>query len=166
METEDSVYFYGANNNFGYMSNFFPSKFVDNDGNKFNCSEQYLMYSKAKTFEPNNVLLLKKILNESNPTKIKAFGRSVQNYVENVWSQIRLQIMIQGLRFKFEQDIAIQALLISTENKILYEASKNDKIWGIGYSPEQAILINPNKYGTNLLGQALMVIREELKKQI
>ena len=73
--------------------------------------------------------------------------------------------MVNGLRLKFEQNLTIQALLISTENKILYEASKHDKIWGIGFYAEQAVQTNPNKYGTNLLGQALMVIRKELEEK-
>ena len=59
METNNSIYFYGADNNFGYMSNFYKTNFVDNDGTKFCCSEQYLMYWKAKTFEPENTQLLK-----------------------------------------------------------------------------------------------------------
>lgn len=162
METENTIYFYGAHNNFGYMSNFYKTKFVDKEGNKFCCSEQYLMYWKAKTFEHDNVVLLKAILKETNANKIKALGRSVQNYNDEIWSQIRLKIMTDGLRLKFTQNITIGALLLSTDDKTLYEASKHDKIWGIGYYAEQAVLTNPDKYGTNLLGKALMDIRKEL----
>jgi len=54
METIDTIYFYNQNEPQGYMSNFYKSNFADNDNNKFCCSEQYLMYMKAKTFEPNN----------------------------------------------------------------------------------------------------------------
>jgi ribA/ribD-fused uncharacterized protein len=162
METEDSIYFYSASKNFGYMSNFYKSKFIDNQGNKFCCSEQYLMYWKAKTFEPENAELLKLILKSTNANKIKALGRSVQNYNDEVWSQIRLKIMINGLRLKFTQNITILGLLLSTDNKTLYEASKHDKIWGIGYYAEQAVLTNSNKFGSNLLGNALMTIRKEL----
>ena len=42
------------------------------------------------------------------------------------------------------------------------EASKNDKIWGIGYYDKDAILItDKSKFGQNLLGNALMEIRSE-----
>ena len=162
METNNSIYFYKADGIFGYMSNFYKTNFVDNEGIKFCCSEQYLMYWKAKTFEPENTQLLQSILKETKPSKVKALGRSVQNYNEQVWNQIRFGIMINGLRLKFEQNLTIQALLISTENKKLYEASKHDKIWGIGFYAEQAVQVNHKQYGTNLLGQALMVVRKEL----
>jgi hypothetical protein len=163
METEDSIYFYGVENKFGFMSNFYKTNFIDGDGNKFCCSEQYLMYWKAKIFEPENSQLLKSILKETNANKIKVLGRSVQNYSDEIWNQKRLEIMLCGLRLKFEQNITIKELLLSTKDKTLYEASKHDKIWGIGFYAEQAIQVNPNRYGINLLGCALMFVRKELE---
>jgi len=162
METNNAIYFYGHTDSFGYMSNFYKCGFVDEQGVGFCCSEQYLMYWKAKTFEPENIKLLETILNESNPTKIKAMGRKVANYNEEIWNQIRLGIMINGLRLKFGQNQAIRNALIGTGTKTLYEASKNDKIWGIGYDAANAIKANTNTYGTNLLGRALMTVRGEL----
>lgn len=162
METDDSIYFYGHTTIFGYCSNFYTSHFVDDENNNFCCSEQYLMYSKAKTFEPTNTQLLNLILKQTNPAKIKALGKKVQNYVDEIWSNIRLNIMIKGLRLKFQQNPNIAYELKSTGNKILYEASKYDKIWGIGYSADEAIIVDKKFYGTNLLGQALMKIRNEL----
>jgi len=49
-----------------------------------------------------------------------------------------------------------------TGNKNLYEASKTDKIWGIGFDADQAVKTDKKFYGTNLLGQALMTVRAEL----
>lgn len=163
METVDTIYFYGEKNLHGYMSNFYKSDFVDSDGNRFCCSEQYLMYMKAKTFEPNNIVLLNKILAETSATKIKQYGRMVKNYVDDVWNEIRYGVMVNGLRLKFSQNPQLKQLLIGTGNKILYEASKYDKIWGIGFSPQDAINTNPQLFGRNLLGQALMEVRDEFK---
>lgn len=163
METLNSIYFYGEKNLHGYMSNFYKSDFVDNDGNRFCCSEQYLMYMKAKTFEPNNLVLLNKILAETSATKIKQYGRMVKNYVDTIWNDIRYGVMIDGLRLKFEQNPQLKQLLIGTGNKTLYEASKYDKIWGIGFSPQDALNTNPQLFGRNLLGQALMEVRDEFK---
>ena len=84
MQTEDSIYFYEQNKPYGYMSNFYPSNFVDLDGNNFSCSEQYLMFMKAKTFKLTNIALLNQILNETNPAKIKLLGRNVKNYNNNI----------------------------------------------------------------------------------
>jgi len=43
-----------------------------------------------------------------------------------------------------------------------YEATKND--WAIGYNAKDAITMDKNKFGLNLLGKALMEIRHELLK--
>ena len=57
METDSSIYFYGVNDEYGYMSNFYKSNFNSQINNKliqFNCSEQYFMYKKAITFDKDN----------------------------------------------------------------------------------------------------------------
>ena len=164
METEDSIYFYEQNKPYGWMSNFAVSNFVDADGNNFSCSEQYFMFVKAKTFEPTNNELLNQILNETKPDKIKKLGRDVKNYNENVWNAIRYDVMKAGLRLKFEQNIVLKNLLVGTGNKTLYEASKYDKIWGIGFYPPDAINADKKFFGHNLLGNALMDIRNEFRK--
>jgi ribA/ribD-fused uncharacterized protein len=184
METEDSIYFYGIKNDYAYMSNFYQSTFYENKI-KYNCSEQYFMYYKCLTFDTTNNELLEKILNESSPTKIKKLGRSVNNYNEEIWSNKRYEIMVNALRLKFSQNDNIKDKLLKTENKNLYEASQFDRIWGIGYSAKNAIKMNlskhcgdkelfsgvsteentkdKSKFGNNLLGKALMEIRNELK---
>ena len=161
METIDSIYFYGEKNLHGYMSNFYKSDFVDKDGNQFCCSEQYLMYMKVKTFEPNNLVLLNKMLAETSANKIKQYGRMIKNYNDVIWNKIRYDIMVDGLRLKFGQNQQLKQLLINTGNKIIYEASKYDKIWGIGFSPEDAFNTNQQLFGYNLLGKSLMQIRNE-----
>lgn len=163
METQDSIYFYGHDNLYGWMSNFYPTNFVDLEGNQYHCSEQYLMYMKAKTFEPNNNLLLNTILNETNQKKIKELGRSVKKYDDNIWNNIRYDIMKTGLRFKFSQNLHLKKMLIGTGIKTLYEASPYDKIWGIGFNTTNAPNINKCLYGRNLLGNALMDIRDEYR---
>jgi hypothetical protein len=162
METINAIYFYGLKNKFAYMSNFFLTSFSDDNGNAFNCSEQYFMYHKCLTFDKHNISLLNNILFEKSPAKIKAYGRQVKNFDEKIWNNIKYNIMLDGLRLKFKQNSIINNKLKATNNKILYEASKYDKIWGIGYSDYEAISINPSKYGQNLLGKALMEIRSEI----
>ena len=162
MEVENSIYFYNLKNDLGYMSNFYKTKFIDKNGIEFNCSEQYFMYNKCKTFDPDNNSLLNNILNESSPSKIKKYGRDIKNYDDKIWEEIRYEIMLEALRLKFNQNETIKKKLISTKPKLLYEASKYDKIWGIGFYDEDAIKTNTNEFGRNLLGKALMEIRDEL----
>jgi ribA/ribD-fused uncharacterized protein len=160
METETEIYFYTLKNKFSYMSNFYKTNFTDKDGIKYICSEQYFMYHKCKTFDPNNNILLETILRETSATNIKKCGRQLKNYNDTIWQEKRYNIMLEALRLKFNQNEIIKQKLLETNPKILYEASKNDKIWGIGFYDNDAIH-NKNKFGTNLLGKALMEIRSE-----
>ena len=54
--------------------------------------------------------------------------------------------------------------LISTNNKILVEASPFDKIWGVGLDQNNPDILDENKWkGQNLLGKVLMNVRNKLK---
>ena len=162
METETEIYFYNLKNKFNYMSNFYKTIFTDKDGIKYNCSEQYFMYHKCKIFNPKNNILLETIITETSATKIKKYGRQVQNFNDIIWKEKRYNIMLEALRLKFNQNEIIKQKLLETKPKILYEASKNDRIWGIGYYDKDAMQIDKSKFGENLLGNALMEIRSEL----
>lgn len=162
METETEIYFYNLKNNFNYMSNFYKTNFTDKDGIKYNCSEQYFMYHKCKIFDSKNNILLETIITEKSAIKIKKYGRQVQNFNDKIWKEKRYNIMLEALRLKFNQNEIIKQKLLETKPKILYEASKNDRIWGIGYYDKDAIKIDKSKFGENLLGNALMEIRSEL----
>jgi len=162
METDTEIYFYNLKNKFNYMSNFYKTIFTDKDGIKYNCSEQYFMYHKCKIFDPKNNILLETIITETSATKIKKYGRQVQNFNDIFWKEKRYNIMLEALRLKFNQNEIIKQKLLETKPKILYEASKNDRIWGIGYYDKDAMQIDKSKFGENLLGNALMEIRSEL----
>ena len=166
MEFEDKIYFYGSKDNYGFLSNFYKSNFecfINNNIIRFNCSEQYFMYYKCITFDKNNIELLNKIIKETNPIKIKALGRKVQNFDDKIWNLKKYYIMLNALYYKFSQNSILQQKLLNTDNKKLYEASPRDKIWGIGFSAEKAIHIETIKYGCNLLGIVLMEIRDKFK---
>lgn len=64
METENEIYFYGVNDKYGFMSNFYNTEFENEEEIIFNCSEQYFMYCKCLIFDGDNNKLLKKIYQE------------------------------------------------------------------------------------------------------
>ena len=157
-----SIYFFREyDKNHGYMSNFYTVKFKDSDGVLFTCSEQYFMYYKCKLFDPLNTTLKNNIIQELGPYKIKKLGRQVKNYNEDIWGKLRYGIMLDALRCKFGQNPDLKARLKNTNDSVLYEASKYDKIWGIGYDAATAVTVDKSKYGQNLLGKALMQVRDE-----
>ncbi len=156
------VYFFGNENKYYSFSNFYMADFTDENNVKYICSEQYFMKKKQELFDPTNHDLAIKIMNSTNPKQIKKYGRLVKNFDESIWKINRYQIMLNGLRYKFSQNADIKELLLSTNDAIIAEASPYDKIWGLGISINDAL--NKKKWkGSNLLGNALMELRNELK---
>ena len=64
--------------------------------------------------------------------------------------------------FKFAQNEALKGLLEGTGERELVEASPSDRVWGIGFVREEAER-RRGEWGENLLGKALMTVRERLR---
>lgn len=147
----------------GYLSNWHMSDFIC-DGVKFSSMEQYMMYKKAEIFGDSEIA--ERILSTDNPGKIKSLGRSVQNYNETVWNGVRQIVVYEGLYAKFSQDENLKAQLIATGADILAECAVSDNIWGIGLSMTDEDRFDMSKWkGQNLLGFALMEVRNRINKQ-
>lgn len=54
--------------------------------------------------------------------------------------------------------------LLATGERELVEASPMDRVWGVGFAEKNAGA-NRHRWGENLLGQALMVVRARLAKE-
>lgn len=133
------------------------------DGRIYNCVEQYLMAEKARVFK--NYEVESEIMKESSQMKIKRLGRKVKNYDNKVWAKIRQKVAIKGNMAKFTQNPALMAFMLSTGNKILVEASPRDTIWGIGLEESSPDALIPARWkGSNLLGFALMEVRERISQ--
>ena len=143
----------------GYLSNWYLSEFKI-DSIKFSSMEQYMMYKKAIVFDDTEIA--KEILETTDVSKIKALGRQVLNYNDTHWNGVR-QIIYKGLLEKFSQNEDLKKRLLNTGNDILAECAVQDKIWGIGLSMKDVNRWDMEKWrGENLLGFALMMVREDL----
>jgi len=151
------VFFYG-----GPFSQWYPSKFTIDDI-KYNTAEQYMMASKADYFgdEPT----LAKILKSKDPSEQKALGRQVAGFNVEAWSAVSKGYVYKGNMAKFS-DPALKQILLSTGDKELVEASPYDKIWGIGLGQDNPDRFDKSKWrGLNWLGETLMKVRNDLRKQ-
>lgn len=155
------VCFHKPNEENGYLSNWYLSRFTVNEIT-FSSMEQYMMYNKAIVFCDKEIA--KQILEIDDVSLIKDLGRKVKNYNDNYWNGVRQIIVYEGLYAKFSQNEELKKQLLSTGNAILAECAVRDLIWGIGLSMHDPDRFDRNKWrGQSLLGYATMRVREKLK---
>ena len=156
------ICFHNPNEENGYLSNWYPSKFTY-AGRLFSSMEQYMMYRKAICF--HDEIIASEILKTDDVAVIKALGRQVSGYDDSVWNGIRQIAIYEGLLAKFSQDEELKQQLLATEDAVLAECAVRDRIWGIGLSMTDLDRLDRSKWkGQNLLGYALMMVRDKLKE--
>lgn len=152
--------FHNPEEEYGYLSNWYDSDFAWN-GIHFTSMEQFMMYRKAVCFHDEKIA--RQILEMKDVAKIKELGRKVSNYHDQMWGGIRQIVVYEGLIEKFTQDTHLRMELIGTGDAILAECAVKDRIWGIGLSMNDPKRLDPEQWkGQNLLGYALMMVRERI----
>ena len=166
--SNEFIFFWGENS---YLSNFFlDTPFILN-GIYYISSEHYFMETKASTWPTNkNKYLQELILKSPTGKQAKSYGIQVEGFNEEVWNKIKFNVMKIGITEKFNQNPFYLNKLLETGNKILIEASPYDKIWGIGMNEKKFLTLDSKEQENilkerNLLGKALMEVREEFKKK-
>jgi ribA/ribD-fused uncharacterized protein len=140
-----------------------PSKFSV-EHRTYCCAEQYMMVEKSLMFDDEQEMS-KLILKATDPKEIKALGKQVRNFDQDLWDKVKHSIVLNGNYYKFAQNDEMRNFLLSTGDKVLVEASPFDTIWGIGLSENDEKAKDPNTWqGQNLLGFALMEVRDDLRK--
>ncbi|MBM2615973.1 NADAR family protein [Actinoplanes sp. LDG1-06] len=145
----------------GCLSQWWPSRFVA-EGHEFASAEHYMMWRKAVLFSDD--AMAERILAAPHPKVAKTLGGRVSHFRQDVWDANRFEIVVSGNRAKFGQDAELRDYLLTTGERVLVEASPLDRIWGIGLSRDDPAASDPGRWrGTNLLGFALMDVRDELR---
>ena len=153
------IWFYGASNrgiykNYRQFSNFYPAPFILN-GITYQTVEHY--YQSKKFI---NTLYEYEVANALTPQIAKRMGRSKKYPLRADWEDVKIDIMLEGIRGKLNYHRDIEELLINTGDLIICEHTKNDNYWADGGD----LLWTPDsKIGKNQLGRALMKIRNELR---
>ncbi|MDR4955129.1 NADAR family protein [Chryseobacterium sp. ES2] len=144
------------------FSQWFPGRFEEN-GIIYKTAEHYMMAGKARLF--NDPETEAEILKADTPNQAKALGRKVKNFDPKRWDEHKFELVTQGNLLKFSQNQKFKYFLLSTGDKILVEASPYDRIWGIGMLETDNRAENPLLWnGENLLGFALMEVRDQLRR--
>ncbi len=133
------------------------------DGVTYKTAEHYMMAGKARLF--NDDEMLEKILASGSAAEAKKYGRMIRNFDQYMWEINRFEIVKKANYLKFTQHEELKTYLLSTNNRVLVEASPVDKIWGIGLSEDDENAEFPENWpGLNLLGFCLMEVREMINK--
>lgn len=134
----------------------------------FNCTEQYLMASKAHLFSDQTSL--DKILAAAHPRTQKELGRSVGNFTKEhweehagpIWIRQALDIMVRGCWYKYQQNDEYRAEMRRCSGKYIVEGNPKDTIWAVGLAWDDPAIQDPaNWKGSNLLGEAHMQVQRD-----
>ena len=95
-----------------------------------------------------------------SPSAAKKLGRKIK--LRPDWEEIKYPLMVEVCYAKFSQNPALKHLLLNTGDEEIVENTTawHDNIWGNCECPKCA-----NIEGQNLLGKALMEVRERLVKE-
>jgi ribA/ribD-fused uncharacterized protein len=144
------------------FSQWYPARF-EIDGVVYPTAEHFMMAEKARLFDDQAALA--KVLVAETPNDAKALGRRVKGYDDARWVAHRFDAVVTGNRAKFSQSKALRAFLAGTAPRVIVEASPVDAIWGIGMATSDPRAADPLQWqGLNLLGFALMVVRDALAR--
>ena len=154
--TDTHVFFWGTE-----FSNWHKSRF-EHKHMSFHNAEQAYMWEKADYF--GDIATSERILKKSSPKACKALGRMVSGFNDEEWDEVKFAKMVSVNLAKWSSTEELRKLLLSTGSKTLVEASPYDKIWGIGLHWKDQDVLDEGKWrGQNLLGKALMVVRDNLR---
>ncbi len=143
METTAVTRFRGE---YEFLSNFYSAKLLF-DGLPYQNAEA--AYQAQKCADPRH----RKQFSATYPDEAKRLGRTVT--VREDWEQVKLSVMEQVVRAKFEQNPRLVPLLIATGEMPLLEGNTwDDLYWGVDLKTLE---------GQNHLGRILMDLRQEYR---
>lgn len=139
------ILFYGVRGEHGEFSNWFAAEF-ELDGLRWKTSEHYFMAQKTTDKRARE-----QIRKAKSPAVAKALGRAVK--LRRDWDAVKFDVMVRACHAKFSQNPSLAAALLSTGDAAIHEDC-DDPWWGGGPN-------HPD--GRDLLGRALMVVRDRLR---
>jgi ribA/ribD-fused uncharacterized protein len=133
------------------------------DGDVYATAEHFVMVGKARLF--GDEAIAAHILKSTAPEEALDLGHEVRGFEQSVWLAARYEIVVAANRAKFSARPELGVYLTQhTGQKILVYANASDSLWGIGLAHNDIRARKPTEWrGKNLLGFALMEVRDELR---
>lgn len=161
---QDAIFFHKPEEAYGFLSNWYLSDFVL-DGQKYTSNEQYIMYQKCLVC--GDAASAASVLQTDDVAKQQMIAKKAKGYQDHVWAGMRQLAAMRGLMAKFSQNTGLKQKLLDTGDVYLVECAKSDKVWACGVSlNDDQRCDTANWTGQNILGFALMEVREIIKNQI
>jgi ribA/ribD-fused uncharacterized protein len=143
------IRFYSTSDEYGCFSNFAAAP-ITLKGKSWRTTEHYFQAQKfAGT--PHE----EEIRQTNSPSVAARMGRSRQRPLRPDWERVKDDVMREAVLAKFTQHADLRSVLLSTGEALIIEHTSNDSYWGDGGDGS----------GRNRLGQILMQVREELRRQ-
>lgn len=131
---------------FAFLSNFFPSTFRY-EGHTYPTVEHAYATNKTLVESERDVVRRAK-----TPGEAKKLGRSVT--LRPDWDKIKINLMREFIRLKFENPLLREMLLATGEADIIEGNYWNDRFWGVCRGQ-----------GENWLGKILMEVRTDIREE-
>lgn len=159
----EMICFHNPDEPHGHLSNWHLSRF-EMDGVAYSSLEQWMMHQKALVFGDGQTA--RRIMATDDPATIKALGRAVTPFDSTVWGGRSQIVVYRGLLAKFGQDGKLRRELDETGDAMLVECSRDDVIWACGLAMDDPRRLDIAQWrGRNLLGFAMMEVRERLRER-
>jgi hypothetical protein len=145
-----------------FLSNFYPAK-IEHQGITYPTLEHYYVSMKVKNdqqIDGKYITMIdcrELIAKMPDPAKVKQFGKIIK--LRRDWDDVKLDIMLWGIREKFKHN-DLKELLLSTGDEELVEGNWwHDNFFGV-------CTCGPcYGQGQNNLGKIIMKVRTELRQQ-
>jgi len=126
-------------------------------------SEKAIMALKASLFDDEETFWL--IEKSQSPGEVKALGRKVKNFKDEIWMKHLKETALEVVYQKFKSSKRLKDVLLKTATKHIVEAAPGDRIWGVGIGKTDPRIWDPSQWqGRNVLGDALMETRKKLRE--
>ncbi|KAJ9621274.1 hypothetical protein H2203_007326 [Taxawa tesnikishii (nom. ined.)] len=168
---------------YGFLSQWYECAF-EHEATTYASAEMWMMVQKARLFGgivrltermtavidapfENMQDTAAKMLDTKVPAEHQRLGRQVNNYDGKKWDANKSRIVEEGNWLKFtssKESVPLRQKLLDTGDRELVETSPVDRIWGVGFDAQSAET-NRKDWGENLLGKAIMRVRDRIRKE-